>query len=110
MIIQGPSQYLLDEGYADLGADDIPNAIAFVNPDVGNVVAVNAELDNGDSFLPTAIIPLSDTPGRGTIVAPGGTVTIEINTRGVATGTTGNLIVSCDGGAVYFTPVVINKD
>lgn len=107
MIIVGQSQYLDDGEYVDLGNADIPNGITFVNPDVANVVAVNAEIDNGDSFLPLAQLPEANTPGYGTIVPPGGTVTIELNTRGVADAYAGNLIVSTDGGAAYFTPVKV---
>ncbi len=107
MIIQGPSHFLPDGDYVELTAD-FPNGITFVNPDVANVVAVNAEFDNNDSFLPLAAMPADDSPGVGTIVPPGGSVTVEINTRGVAiAGALGNLVVSCDGGTVYFTPVKV---
>jgi hypothetical protein len=34
-------------------------------------------------------------------------VTIELNTRGVADAYAGNLIVSTDGGAAFFTPVKV---
>jgi hypothetical protein len=107
MIIVGQPQYLADGDYVDLGNADIPNGVTFVNPDVANVVCVNAEIDNGDSFLPLAVIPAANTPGYGTLVPPGGSVTIELNTRGVADAYAGNLIVSTDGGAAFFTPVKV---
>lgn len=110
MIISGQPGLLLDEDYADLGAVDIPNAVQFVNPfgESAAVVAVNAEIDNNDSFLPLAELPSSNTsPGYGVVLAPGESVIIELNTRGVAQDNPGNLIVSVDGGSVYYNLIKV---
>lgn len=108
MIIFGEPGLLLDEDFADLGKLNLPGAVQFVNPGTGNVIAVNAEIDNDDSFLPLALLPASNTsPGYGVIVPPGGTVTIDLNTRGQGLANPGNLIVSVDGGSAYYNLIKV---
>jgi hypothetical protein len=104
--IVGESQLLADGEYADFGAVNLPNGVRFVNTD-SVAVAVNAEVDNNDSFLPLATLPAANVAGVGTVLAPGSTVTIIINTASAGQADGGNLIASVDGGNVYITPVKV---
>ena len=73
------------------------NALYVFNPDTANVVAVTASSDQYES---AAVIPVDGTPGLGTVIGPGQSVTLRVNQPAQ-----GNLYIGVAGasatGVVY---------